>query len=264
MKIMEKKYIKVPFDVEMAKRISNGEVDGKIVTRNGKIVRIICWDYKSMSGNYPILALVNQECQEVPTPYSEQGRYNVYGYVSEYCLNLMLEIPEYMTFKDGDIIKQSNDTCTWLSIIKDIDLSDDGKGGLLYFTNEYVSMLINDGDGSIDIDTYSDAGQKVERATEEEKLKLIDAMKANESPKAKEYLKRFFGIEQKQEYEFKPFDKVLVRQCSEDKWEAMLFSNYTDKIHKYRCCGMNYMHCIPYNDQTAHLLGTTDNWEETV
>lgn len=259
--IMENKYVKVPFDVEMAKRISDGEVDGKVVTVDGKSVRIVCWDLKSIKKDYSILAIVNNEREENPLVCTINGLFDI---EAESKNDLILEIPEYMTFKDGDIIKQSNDTYTWLSIIKDIDLSDDGKGGLLYFTNEYVSMLINDGDGSIDIDTYSDAGQKVERATEEEKQKLIDAMKANESPKAKEYLKRFFGIEEKQEYEFKPYDKVLVRQCSEDKWEAMLFSNYTDKINKYRCCGMNYMHCIPYNDQTAHLLGTTDNWEEIV
>lgn len=76
----------------------------------------------------------------------------------------------------------------------------------------------------------------------------------------RDILKKYFGIEQKQEYEFKPFDKVLVRQCTEDKWEAMIFSNYTDKIRKYRCCGVNYMYCIPYNDQTAHLLGTTEDY----
>lgn len=260
MKIMENKYVKVPFDVEMAKKITEKTVEGRIVTRCGFAARVICWDRSGRDN--PLVVLFNNEKDEVVICYNNDGVFSTVN--KEDGLDLMLEIPEYMTFKDGDIIKQSNDTYTWLSIIKDIDLSDDGKGGLLYFTNEYVSMLINDGDGSVDIDTYSDAGQKVERATEEEKQKLIDVMKANESPKAKEYLKRFFGIEQKQEYEFKPYDKVLVRQCSEDKWEAMLFSNYTDKIHKYRCCGMNYMHCIPYNDQTAHLLGTTDNWEEIV
>lgn len=260
MKIMENKYVKVPFDVEMAKKITEKTVEGRIVTRCGFAARVICWDRSGRDN--PLVVLFNNEKDEVVICYNNDGVFSTVK--KEDGLDLMLEIPEYMTFKDGDIIKQSNDTYTWLSIIKDIDLSDDGKGGLLYFTNEYVSMLINDGDGSVDIDTYSDAGQKVERATEEEKQKLIDVMKANESPKAKEYLKRFFGIEQKQEYEFKPYDKVLVRQCLEDKWEAMLFSNYTDKIHKYRCCGMNYMHCIPYNDQTAYLLGTTDNWEEIV
>lgn len=41
---------------------------------------------------------------------------------------------------------------------------------------------------------------------------MINALKASNNPKAKEYLKRFFGIEEKPKYEFKPFDKVLVRK----------------------------------------------------
>lgn len=61
--------------------------------------------------------------------------------------------------------------------------------------------------------------------------------------------------------EFKPFDRVLVRQSKSDKWEAMLFSNYTSEIHRYRCGGMNYMFCIPY-EGNEHLLGTTNDYKE--
>ncbi len=258
MKIMEKKYIKVPFDVEMAKRISNGEVDSKIITRDGRNVRVVCWDAR---GDLCILALLAGKSKDDVGAYPNDGRIFMEG---ESPADLMLEIPEYMTYRDGDIVKLSNDTYTWLSIIKDIDLSDDGKGGLLYFTNDYVSMLINDGDGSIDIDTYSDAGQKVERATEEEKQKLIDAMKANESPKAKEYLKRFFGIEEKKEYEFKPKDWVLCRSGNE--WCLCRFSHKTmrfDGVLMFVTVGgIAYEQCIPYNEQTAHLIGKTDDWKE--
>lgn len=256
MKIMEKKYIKVPFDVEMAKRISNGEVDGKIITRDGRNVRVVCWDAR---GDQCILALLAGKSKDDVGAYSNDGRIFMQG---ESPADLMLEIPEYMTYRDGDIVKLSNDTYTWLSIIKDIDLSDEGKGVLLYFTNDYVSMLINDGDGSIDIDTYSDAGQKVERATEEEKQKLIDVMKANESPKAKEYLKRFFGIEEKKEYDFKPKDWVLGRD-DEGEWYLEIFS-HKRKNGEFACIGSIWKECIPYNEKTIHLLGTTDNWEETV
>ena len=256
--IMEKKYVKVPFDVEMAKRISNGEVDGKIITRDGRNVRVVCWDAR---GNLCILALLAGKSKDDVGAYPNDGRIFMEG---ESPADLMLEVPEYMTYRDGDIVKLSNDTYTWLSIIKDIDLSDDGKGGLLYFTNDYVSMLINDGDGSIDIDTYSDAGQKVEKATEEEKQKLIDAMKANESPKAKEYLKRFFGIEEKKEYEFKPKDWVLCR--SGDEWCLCRFSHKTmrfDGVLMFVTVGgIAYEQCIPYNEQTAHLIGKTDDWKE--
>lgn len=255
---MEHKLVKVPFDVELAKKITNKECEGKIVTRNGRRARIVCFDMKSDSC---IVAIIQDEFDE-----------HVYSYPKDGCIilnkqsgsDLILEIPEYMTFKDGDIIKLSNDTYTWLSIIKDIDLADDGKGGLLYFTNDYVSILINDGNGSVDIDTYSDAGCNVEKATEEEKQKLIDAMKANESPKAKEYLKRFFGIEEKKEYEFKPKDWVLCR--SGDEWCLCRFSHKTmrfDGVLMFVTVGgIAYEQCIPYNEQTAHLIGKTDDWKE--
>lgn len=255
---MEKKLVIVPFDFEMAKKIASKEIEGRIITRDKRCVRVVCWDAKS---DQCILALLQGESKEEVGAYPKDGRIFMEG---ESPADLMLEIPEYMTYRDGDIVKLSNDTYTWLSIIKDIDLSDDGKGGLLYFTNDYVSMLINDGDWSIDIDTYSDAGQKVEKATEEEKQKLIDAMKANESPKAKEYLKRFFGIEEKKEYEFKPKDWVLCRIG--DEWCLCRFSHKTmrfDGVLMYVTVGgVAYEQCIPYNEQTAHLIGKADDWKE--
>lgn len=255
---MEKKLVIVPFDFEMAKKIASKEIEGRIITRDKRCVRVVCWDAKS---DQCILALLQGESKEEVGAYPKDGRIFMEG---ESPADLMLEIPEYMTYRDGDIVKLSNDTYTWLSIIKDIDLSDDGKGGLLYFTNDYVSMLINDGDWSIDIDTYSDAGQKVERATEEEKQKLIDAMKANESPKAREYLKRFFGIEEKKEYEFKPKDWVLCRIG--DEWCLCRFSHKTmrfDGVLMYVTVGgVAYEQCIPYNEQTAHLIGKADDWKE--
>lgn len=250
---MEHKLVKVPFDLELAKKITNKECEGKIITRNGRNARIVCFDMKSDSC---IVAIIQDEFDE-----------HVYSYPKDGCIilnkqsgsDLILEIPEYMTFKDGDIIKLSNDTYTWLSIIKDIDLADAGKGGLLYFTNDYVSILINDGNGSVDIDTYSDAGCNVEKATEEEKQKLIASLKESKDPKAKEYLKRFFGIEQKQEYEFTFKQTVLVRSiCGE--WSAAEFSH---KRGSHFCVfgGVVYQECIPYNEHTAHLIGTTENWE---
>jgi hypothetical protein len=54
---------------------------------------------------------------------------------------------------------------------------------------------------------------------------------------------------------FKPFDKVLVRQSTSSPWECAFFSNYTDQIPKYRCQGMNYMYCIPY-EGNEHLVNT--------
>ena len=67
----------------------------------------------------------------------------------------------------------------------------------------------------------------------------------------------------------KPFDKVIVKG-SELKWVCGIFSHYDKtKSMPYICIGWFYDVCIPYNDDTKHLVGTTDEapeyyryWEE--
>lgn len=57
----------------------------------------------------------------------------------------------------------------------------------------------------------------------------------------------------------KPFDKVLVRDTDEQAWCANYFSHYkNDPDYFYVCINGSYHYCIPYNEHTAHLLGTTD------
>ena len=58
----------------------------------------------------------------------------------------------------------------------------------------------------------------------------------------------------------KPFDKVLARCSTREKWRIQLFEKY-DKICKYPfiCMGYNkYKQCIPY-EGNGHLLDTADN-----
>ena len=56
-----------------------------------------------------------------------------------------------------------------------------------------------------------------------------------------------------------PFDKVLARDTVTDYWGGDFYL-YTDKDSGsnfiYSCVGDNYKICIPYNDDTKHLLGT--------
>ena len=67
----------------------------------------------------------------------------------------------------------------------------------------------------------------------------------------------------KQVYNFKPFDKVLVRDTDDDIWRANIFSNLCDDItHIYNCVFGVWQSCIPFNEKTKYLLGTTNNWEE--
>ena len=56
-----------------------------------------------------------------------------------------------------------------------------------------------------------------------------------------------------------PFDKVLVKDYSDDGWKVDFYSHKdTSMTYHYRCIGETYRCCIPYNDDTKHLVGTTD------
>lgn len=60
-----------------------------------------------------------------------------------------------------------------------------------------------------------------------------------------------------------PFDKVLVRDINNERWIGELFL-YRDVSEEYPFIGLtySYKHCIPYNEETKHLLGTTDEAPE--
>lgn len=158
--MMGKKVVRIPFNLELAKKIMNGEIEGRIIRNDGANVRIVSWNCISMSEKYPLACLVENGISEQSELYTNDGKYK--------------------SWEDKDIRNRE--------------------------------------DLSIEITSF---------------VKI----------------------------QFKPFDKVLVRQSETCKWEASFFSNITDEVHRYRCCGMNYMFCIPYDENTAHLIGTTDNWE---
>ena len=60
----------------------------------------------------------------------------------------------------------------------------------------------------------------------------------------------------------KPFDRVITRNAYDDIWTANIFShmNSYGEYVAIGCVG-GYHYCIPYNDETAHLIGTTDEWK---
>lgn len=60
------------------------------------------------------------------------------------------------------------------------------------------------------------------------------------------------------------FDRVLVRDDSSVCWVAQLFSHIIegDTGYPYLCIKDPYRYCIPYNDDTKHLVGTTEEAPE--
>lgn len=69
----------------------------------------------------------------------------------------------------------------------------------------------------------------------------------------------------------KPFDKVLVRDGNLGNWKNLFFSYIIERetCYPYLCLNNQYKYCIPYNEDTKHLVGTSEEapdfyryWEE--
>ena len=60
-----------------------------------------------------------------------------------------------------------------------------------------------------------------------------------------------------------PFDRVLARNDMED-WSCVFFSHIVkdEETYPYACGYDWFTQCIPYNDDTKHLVGTTDEAPE--
>ena len=67
-------------------------------------------------------------------------------------------------------------------------------------------------------------------------------------------------VEKKSKWTPKPFDKVLGRDSDNESWRVDFFSHMNQET--FICIGTFWKYCIPYNEKTAKLIGTTDNWEE--
>ena len=57
-----------------------------------------------------------------------------------------------------------------------------------------------------------------------------------------------------------PFDKVLIRNMDNGFWNAAFFSYIAGQW--VNCVGSGTAECIPYNEETKHLVGTTEDCPE--
>lgn len=170
-----------------------------------------------------------------------------------------LEIENVQEPNEGDVMylpEIENGTYPVIFIFKEIANGNIYDHASLVFENRYSPRLYIDGQN-----TAWESDKKYMRpATKEQKQQLFDELeKADKrwNPDTKQ-------IEDvKKEHEFKPFDRVLVRDEPDDCWQANLFSHSKNNIeYPFACVSEVWKYCIPYNDQTMHLLGTNDDYEE--
>jgi hypothetical protein len=155
-------------------------------------------------------------------------------------------------FKDGDIVTI---TFNWGEDIVYIFKSEDSNSYSYYaWLNGSIPTIIESSHPKSDIYT-------VRLSTEQEKQKLFEAL-AKEG-KAWDAEKKMI-VYLKPKVELKPFDKVLVRDGKNEIWEpAFFFRNLSHlNVYNYQTVGgESRVYCIPFNEETAKLIGTTDDWE---
>ena len=150
-------------------------------------------------------------------------------------------------FKDGDVVCISGMGYLAYGIVKSINNS--SKKLEYYVLNDMSTLKFED--------WLSFEDKQIQSITETQQIILFDAL-ARENKAWNAEKKEIVDLKPK--VKLKPFDKVIVRCSKADKWSIDFFSYKVS--NGYICTGDAWFgYCLPYNEETAHLLGTTDDWE---
>ena len=206
----------------------------------------VTFDSIDIDEKYPIVVY---KLDGMKTSFNEEGHYTEYPN-SECVLFPSSEMRDWTKFfKRGDVVIKNgggmaavfdgwaNDTYTEFNTT--VNLYCDGNTG----EEEVCTTLL------------------FRKATEEERKQFIKKVERILKGKYNPETLRVEPV--KSTCPFKSFDKVLVRDNDEQAWCANYFSHYKNAPdYFYVCINGIYHYCIPYNEHTAHLLGTTDPYTE--
>ena len=163
-----------------------------------------------------------------------------------------LEIEKQQEFKDGDIVFIRCNRFCYIEIFnyfKDDDLYD--------YASLSTTLQMIDICGKYPISKAEIV--EIRLATDSEKKQLFGAL-AKEG-KAWDAEKKQI-VDLKTKWNPKPFDRVVTRVDDNAIWTANIFS-HIDQYGEYNTIGCvgGYPYCLPYNEETAKLIGTTNNWD---
>ena len=171
-------------------------------------------------------------------------------------LNLKTLEVEKPKFKDGDILYIQSFDFEYIVIFCSHNPNSDYKDEYA----AYVSLSNREICYEEIHDVVDFSNTKVIRiATKEEKKQLFDAL-ANEGKRWNAETKQIEDIKPK--WTPKPFDKIIVRSDSNDTWVASLFSHMKEGRYVAINCCEGWDECLPYNEETAKLIGTTKSLED--
>lgn len=146
-----------------------------------------------------------------------------------------LELEKIPKFKEGDILINKNTNALFLFT-----------GGII--NNIIQGYLLF---GSI-FEFYGLPISSFKLASEEDRNKAYSAL-----------VKKGYRYDKEQHKlvrQFKPFDKVLVRNLTDEKWSINLFSYYDkgNKLFPHVCLDGHYNYCVPY-EGNEYFVGKTVN-----
>lgn len=162
----------------------------------------------------------------------------------------------YCSFKNGDVIIRNDSKFT--AIFSHVGIEE-----LSYMkTVNYHCWVKNDGTIKCRKDYGIGTYPEFRLATEKEKEFFFKALaeegfKWNSNTLTLKKLENKFDINT-----LKPFDKVLARDGNSYKWTATFFSHLRTTEFKFGCSSDVYRECIPYNEETKHLVGTISDCPE--
>ncbi len=156
-------------------------------------------------------------------------------------------------FKDGDVLFVK---CKGSAFIEIFNYSKNN--GDLY-DHASLDTTTHELDISGEYKIFKENIMEIRLATEEEKKQFFSALE--KKGKAWDAEKKQI-VDLKPKWTPKPFDKVITRVDGNAIWTANIFS-HVDQYGEYVTIGCvgGYSYCIPYNEETAKLIGTTDDWE---
>ena len=203
-------------------------------------------------------------------PNTETAKYSklddniAYGYIRDIenkCggkLNLeTLKIEKKTKFEDGDIAFADYGNRQYVFIVS-------GETGLSEGYNSSIYLDLSSPTSSVAFGTsfFKKDLCELRLDTEEEKKQLFSALEKKGDAWDSEHK---MIVDLPKNCEFKPFDKVICRDNDADIWKASFFSHYDERAYyPFFCNNCGYKYCLPYNDETAKLIGTTNNVEGQV
>lgn len=232
----------IDFDLELAKKITSGEIDGEIVYERKDLpsyrnARIISFDFKHFNGARRGIALITTLADaEYAITFDLDPKY---AGVIDKDSKLKLRVPDIYSYKKGDILTTDGGPFIF-------DRYDSKK-------DEVYSLAGLRIDGSFigKSDNWCFTERIRGKANQAQKDRLMKAMEENG------YRWDAENLELVEVKEFKPFDRVIgVISCGAPIYQADLFS-HIESGGAYACIGGTYERVYPF-EGNEHLLEKND------